>query len=178
MAPCRYNGTKERPTNCKFPTIWCVGNFVRPDLLDKLLEEAGAPLATRRTLSRQEMPPQHALFSLVGSLDCYVAKRLLTVCYVSTRQKKGIHFDLVSCQFAIHYSWTSEADAKAALMNAAKRLRPGGLFVGTTTDAYVMKKKLDKAQGSSFGNSLYKCAAAPEFPSPRPRSCSAHCAPS
>jgi mRNA (guanine-N7-)-methyltransferase len=71
-------------------------------------------------------------------------------------REPGIRFDAVSCQFAIHYSWTSEADAKAALMNAARRLKPGGLFVGTTTDAYVMKKKLDAAEGATFGNSLYR----------------------
>ena len=37
----------------------------------------------------------------------------------------GIRFDAVSCQFAIHYSWTSHEDALNALRNAAIRLKPG-----------------------------------------------------
>lgn len=72
------------------------------------------------------------------------------------RVEPGIRFDAVSCQFAIHYSWTSELDAQNALRNAASRLKPGGLFVGTTTDANVLLRKLQAAPGLTFGNSLYK----------------------
>ena len=59
-------------------------------------------------------------------------------------------------QFAIHYSWTSENEARNALRIAARRLKPGGLFVGTTTDTNVLIKKLQAAPGLTFGNSLYK----------------------
>jgi mRNA (guanine-N7-)-methyltransferase len=74
----------------------------------------------------------------------------------------GIRFDAVSCQFAIHYSWTSHQDALAALRNAAIRLKPGGLFVGTTTDANVLIKKLQAAPGLKFGNRLYSVEFLPQ----------------
>mmetsp|Transcript_3855 Transcript_3855/g.13918 ORF Transcript_3855/g.13918 Transcript_3855/m.13918 type:complete len:304 (+) Transcript_3855:217-1128(+) len=76
--------------------------------------------------------------------------------------EKGVRFDAVSCQFAIHYSWTSEQDARTALKNAARRLKPGGLFVGTTTDANVLVKKLQDAPGLNFGNSLYSVEFLPK----------------
>ncbi len=65
----------------------------------------------------------------------------------------GIFFDAVSCQFAIHYSWTSETNARNALRNAAIRLKKGGLFIGITTDANVLVKNLQSVKsGLKFGN--------------------------
>ncbi|KAH0877419.1 hypothetical protein HID58_064813, partial [Brassica napus] len=51
-------------------------------------------------------------------------------------------FDICSCQFAMHYSWTTEARARRALANVSALLRPGGVFVGTMPDANVIIKKL------------------------------------
>eukprot|EP00241_Pyramimonas_parkeae_P019160 CAMPEP_0114291228 /NCGR_PEP_ID=MMETSP0059-20121206/8370_1 /TAXON_ID=36894 /ORGANISM="Pyramimonas parkeae, Strain CCMP726" /LENGTH=329 /DNA_ID=CAMNT_0001412703 /DNA_START=111 /DNA_END=1100 /DNA_ORIENTATION=- len=65
-------------------------------------------------------------------------------------------FDVVSCQFAIHYSFASEARARMAMRNVSMVLRPGGYFLGTTTDANVIVKQLRSAPGLSFGNSVYK----------------------
>ena len=39
-------------------------------------------------------------------------------------------FDIVSCQFAFHYSFESEAQAECMVKNAAECLRPGGFFIG------------------------------------------------
>lgn len=47
-------------------------------------------------------------------------------------------FDLVSCQFAAHYAWSSEASVRALLSNVATALSPGGYFIGTIPDANVM----------------------------------------
>jgi mRNA (guanine-N7-)-methyltransferase len=80
------------------------------------------------------------------------------------RVEPGIRFDAVSCQFAIHYSWTSHEHAQNALRNAAIRLKPGGLFVGTTTDSNVLVRKLQAAPGLKFGNSLYSVEFLPENP--------------
>ena len=44
-------------------------------------------------------------------------------------------YDFVSCQFALHYAWGTEADALQALRNAADVLRPGGAIVLTFPDA-------------------------------------------
>ncbi|KAF3586302.1 hypothetical protein F2Q69_00030927 [Brassica cretica] len=64
-------------------------------------------------------------------------------------------FDICSCQFAMHYSWTTEARARRALANVSALLRPGGVFIGTMPDANVIIKKLREAEGLEIGNSVY-----------------------
>lgn len=64
-------------------------------------------------------------------------------------------FDICSCQFAMHYSWSTEARARRALANVSTLLRPGGTFIGTMPDANVIIKRLREAEGLSFGNSVY-----------------------
>ncbi|XP_075478001.1 mRNA cap guanine-N(7) methyltransferase 1-like isoform X1 [Primulina tabacum] len=64
-------------------------------------------------------------------------------------------FDICSCQFALHYSWSTEARARRALANVSALLRPGGIFIGTMPDANVIVKKLREADGLAFGNSVY-----------------------
>ncbi|XP_047974487.1 mRNA cap guanine-N7 methyltransferase 1 [Salvia hispanica] len=64
-------------------------------------------------------------------------------------------FDVCSCQFAMHYSWSTEARARRALANVSALLRPGGIFIGTMPDANVIIKKLREAEGLQFGNSVY-----------------------
>ncbi|KAL9262182.1 mRNA cap guanine-N7 methyltransferase 1-like protein [Drosera capensis] len=67
----------------------------------------------------------------------------------------GAPFDVCSCQFAVHYSWSTEGRAWRALENVSKLLRPGGIFIGTVPDASVIIKKLREAEGLAFGNSVY-----------------------
>ncbi|XP_060202348.1 mRNA cap guanine-N7 methyltransferase 1-like isoform X2 [Lycium barbarum] len=64
-------------------------------------------------------------------------------------------FDVCSCQFAMHYSWSTEARARRALANVSALLRPGGIFIGTMPDANVIVKKYREAEGLAFGNSVY-----------------------
>lgn len=64
-------------------------------------------------------------------------------------------FDICSCQFAMHYSWSTEARARQALANVSSLLRPGGIFIGTMPDSNVIVKKLREAEGLVFGNSVY-----------------------
>lgn len=45
-------------------------------------------------------------------------------------------------QFALHYSWSTEARARQALANVSALLRPGGIFIGTMPDANVIIKRL------------------------------------
>ena len=63
-------------------------------------------------------------------------------------------FDVVSCQFAVHYSWSTEERARRSFRNVAKLLRPGGHFIGTTVDANVLVRKLRAADGAAFGNAI------------------------
>ncbi|TKR93842.1 hypothetical protein L596_008222 [Steinernema carpocapsae] len=51
---------------------------------------------------------------------------------------EGAHFDISSCQFALHYSFASEAQARQMLQNATESIRLGGYFIGTLPDADVM----------------------------------------
>jgi len=64
-------------------------------------------------------------------------------------------FDICSCQFALHYSWSTEERARQALENVSSLLRPGGTFIGTMPDANVIVKKLREAEGLTFGNTVY-----------------------
>jgi len=76
-------------------------------------------------------------------------------------------FDIVSCQFAFHYAFESQAQAERLFKNAAECLRPGGYFIGTTIDSKIVWQRLKesssktgKNEGSKtncmqFGNSIY-----------------------
>lgn len=83
-------------------------------------------------------------------------------------------FDVCSCQFALHYSFETEARARQALRNVAGVLRQGGVFLGTIPDANVIIKKLRQNPGSlEFGNAAYSLRfdedlAAQKFPAERP----------
>ncbi|GAB1603306.1 mRNA cap guanine-N7 methyltransferase-like [Argonauta hians] len=68
----------------------------------------------------------------------------------------SISFDLVSCQFALHYSFESYSQADMMLKNAAECLQDGGYFIGTTTNSYELVNRLRKSDSTSFGNDVYK----------------------
>lgn len=71
-----------------------------------------------------------------------------------------MRFHLVSCQFAFHYSFASEQRAETLMRLVSARLLPGGVFVGTTTDACVLVKRLRHAERLTFGNTHYECTFA------------------
>ncbi|EPS61393.1 hypothetical protein M569_13404, partial [Genlisea aurea] len=81
-------------------------------------------------------------------------------------------FDICSCQFAMHYSWSTEARARQALANVSSLLRPGGVFIGTMPDANVIIKKLRQAEGLEFGNSVYSIQFDEEYESKKFKSSS------
>ena len=55
---------------------------------------------------------------------------------------KKYYFDLVSCQFALHYHFENEKRLNAFLINASSRLCEGGYFIGTVVDDNVIVKRL------------------------------------
>lgn len=70
---------------------------------------------------------------------------------------QGVCFDLVNCQFALHYSFRNEESARTLLANVSSRLRPGSYFIGTTVDDRAFLERLRMARGARhFGNSLYR----------------------
>ena len=67
-----------------------------------------------------------------------------------------IQHDLVSCQFALHYTFESFEQANRCLKNVSDSLKPGGFFIGTTTNGCEIVKRLRAAKTNSFGNSNFK----------------------
>ncbi|KAK4439861.1 cap guanine-N7 methyltransferase 1 [Sesamum alatum] len=63
-------------------------------------------------------------------------------------------FDICSCQFAMHYSWSTEARARQALANVSALLRPGGIFIGTMPDGNVIVKKLREGFTLSYADAV------------------------
>jgi len=55
-------------------------------------------------------------------------------------------FDIVSCQFAVHYFFESESKLDAFLDNVATNLRPGGLFIGTCSDGKAIADEIDATE--------------------------------
>lgn len=70
-------------------------------------------------------------FLCTWCMDLFIALQVLV------RRSK-----LVILQFALHYSWSTEAHARRALANVSSLLRPGGIFIGTMPDANIIIEKL------------------------------------
>ncbi|CAF1027305.1 unnamed protein product [Brachionus calyciflorus] len=64
--------------------------------------------------------------------------------------------DLVSSQFVIHYSFESFHQADTFLKNVSDSLKPGGYFIGTTTNAFEVIKRLRESDTNYFGNEIYR----------------------
>ncbi|XP_078047084.1 RNA guanine-7 methyltransferase [Augochlora pura] len=67
----------------------------------------------------------------------------------------SIQFDLVSCQFALHYSFESLEQAECMLRNASECLKTGGYFIGTIPNTYDLVSRWQKVDGNKFGNEVY-----------------------
>jgi len=78
-------------------------------------------------------------------------------------ENPDLKLDLVSCQFAFHYSFESLPQAEQMLANISSNLQPGGYFIGTTTDAFDIIRRLDREtnpDNRKFGNEVFSV----EFP--------------
>jgi len=65
-------------------------------------------------------------------------------------------FNVVSCQFMLHYSFESLDQVKCLLHNMVSHLRRGGYVIGTTLNANEIILRLRQSSGLSFGNDIYK----------------------
>lgn len=82
-------------------------------------------------------------------------------------------FDIISCQFALHYCFETKERARQALRNISALLRPGGVFIGTLPDANTIVQKLRASDELMFGNEVYSIRfdsrhESKLFPSSRP----------
>ncbi|MES1904381.1 MAG: hypothetical protein MHPSP_000243 [Paramarteilia canceri] len=64
-------------------------------------------------------------------------------------------FDIVSCQFGIHYLFESKEKINNFLQNISQYSKKGSVFVLTLPNSNKLMSKLREAPGCSFGNSLY-----------------------
>lgn len=80
--------------------------------------------------------------------DCFVDD-------IIKRLPKDLYFDFVSCQFAIHYAFGNMEHLTRLFKNVTKRLKKGGLFVGTTVNDKELFKHLQQSESLEFGNNLY-----------------------
>jgi mRNA (guanine-N7-)-methyltransferase len=67
-------------------------------------------------------------------------------------------FDVVSCQFALHYSFETQEKAMIGLSNISKSLKTGGRFIATIPNSNWIVKKLRSLPGDQleFGNEFFK----------------------
>lgn len=125
-----------------------IGYYVGADIADGSIQDA-----RNRYNGDTEQKKRRKGFSFPARLicaDCY------GISLYKFLKDDGL-FDICSCQFAWHYSWSSEERARLALQNVATVLKPGGYFIGTIPDANVIIRKLRKAEGLEFGNSIFNC---------------------
>lgn len=70
------------------------------------------------------------------------------------------YFDIVSCQFAIHYFFENRKTLKTFIENVAYGLKDGGYFIGTTLDGKKVYNKLesdkDTITGFKKGNKIWE----------------------
>lgn len=78
-----------------------------------------------------------------------------------------VFFDVVSCQFAIHYAFESEQRGRQLLRNVTDRLKPGGFFIGTTVDANVLVRKLRAVADTTVSSTVYKVSLDEKFSAKR-----------
>ncbi|CAH2231748.1 mRNA cap guanine-N7 methyltransferase [Pararge aegeria] len=67
----------------------------------------------------------------------------------------SVKFDLTSCQFGLHYSFESLAQARRMLANISECLKPDGYFFGTVPDAYEIVARCQKSGNGTFGNRIF-----------------------
>ena len=74
------------------------------------------------------------------------------------RLPPGLQYDVVSCQFALHYCFMTKERANCAMKTIARVLRPGGHLVCTVPDADVLCGRLlaTPPPACTFGNSIYR----------------------
>lgn len=72
-----------------------------------------------------------------GLLESIVGKRLNS-------------FDIVSCQFAMHYAFESEIKMRGLMANIYEALRPGGVYIGTVLDGRAVFDLLQKQKVVTF----------------------------
>ena len=94
-----------------------------------------------------------------GPVPAFDARFAVADCFQSGLERvlpAGVQYDVVSCQMALHYSFSTAACANSAMKNVARCLRPGGYFLCTLPNADELYRRVCAAHNAPFGNSLYR----------------------
>ena len=70
-------------------------------------------------------------------------------------------FDIVSCQFSMHYAFCSEEKVRGFLSNVSNALVRGGIFVGTTVHDAVLLRRRDAARNAAVPNEALRTGQKP-----------------
>lgn len=120
---------------------WCsaaIRHWVAADIAGESVKAAEERYESRRT----------SFSALFVTTDCFETR-------LSEHLDGRLWFDLVNCQFALHYAFSSEARVLTLLRNASDRLKNGGWFIGTVPNANWIVKKIRNCEANTFGNSVY-----------------------
>ena len=63
-------------------------------------------------------------------------------------------FDVVSCQFAVHYFFKSDETLSTFVTNVVHNLKPGGVFIGTCMDGLKVRQLLQKVKKGESATAL------------------------
>lgn len=97
----------------------------------------------------------HDVYFIVGDA-LKPSKPLLTSIDYFLSKNKLHGFDIVSCQFALHYFFKSETELKIILTLVSRYLSSGGFFIGTTTDGDYIKRLFKDIKEKVYTTSLFR----------------------
>ncbi|XP_074645129.1 mRNA cap guanine-N(7) methyltransferase-like [Tubulanus polymorphus] len=127
-----------------------IGKLVCADIAETSVQQSEERYRDMGRRNEQERYPQKMFTAEFITADC--TKQRLKDMY----KNNDTTFDLVSCQFSFHYSFESLQQVDMMLKNACECLKPGGYFIGTTTNSYELVKRWRAAEENSFGNEVYR----------------------
>lgn len=107
-----------------------------------------------------EKSVQHAMDRYNKIRPQFTASFVCSNCHLPGLQREleklDYEFDLVSCQFALHYAFESQKQAEQLLSNVSCKLRPGGVFIGTIPSANrIVERVRSSPDKIKFGNEYY-----------------------
>jgi mRNA (guanine-N7-)-methyltransferase len=81
---------------------------------------------------------------LLSSIDAFISKNKLRL------------FNIVSCQFALHYFFKTEIDLKISLTLVSKYLSKGGIFIGTTLNGDAIRELFRDTREKVYSTDLFR----------------------
>jgi len=84
------------------------------------------------------------------------SKQLLNSIETFISKNKMYGFNVVSCQFAMHYFFRSETELRIILTIVSRYLTKGGFFIGTTTNGETIKNIFKNIKEKVYSTDLFR----------------------